>query len=396
MRLFGRRARRQAPPPAPIPPPQPSEPPARAPWALRVLSDWAWRLIVVIAFIGVVMWLLYHVKVVAIAFVIGLLVTALLHPFVAVLNRRGVPRLLSTTIVFVLGLAVLAGLGVFVGTQVNSNAAALTQQVRDVVEQTESWLADGPLQVDADQVNQLTSQLGEAINENRNRIATGAVAGLGTTVEVVGGIALAAFCTFFLLLDGNGMWSWFTKRLPSASRTRMNEAGEVAWRTIGHYVRGTIVIAFTDAVAVTVTLLIAGVPLAVPVGVLVFLGAFVPLLGLAITGALAVGLTLVSQGPIVAVIVLGVILLAVQAEGHVLQPIVMSRAVRVHPLAVLLSVTAGSLIAGIFGAVIAVPLVAVVNNMITAKIIDFHMPVRPRPRLRRRRATDAGDRPARA
>ncbi|MQA78816.1 MAG: AI-2E family transporter [Streptosporangiales bacterium] len=394
MRLFGRRARRLPPPAAPAPPPEPPEPPARAPWALRVMSDWAWRLIVVIAFVGVVMWLLYHVKVVAIAFVIGLLVTALLYPFVAALNRHGVPRLLSTTIVFVLGLAVLAGLGVFVGTQVNSNAAALTQQVKDVVEQTETWLAEGPLRIDADQVNQLTSQLGDAINENRNRIATGAVAGLGTTVELVGGIALAAFCTFFLLLDGNGMWSWFTKRLPSASRARMNEAGEVAWRTIGHYVRGTIVIALTDAVAVTVTLLVAGVPLAVPVGVLVFLGAFVPLLGLAITGTLAVGLTLVSQGPIVAVIVLGVILLAVQAEGHVLQPIVMSRAVRVHPLAVLLSVTAGSLIAGIFGAVIAVPLVAVVNNMITAKIIDFHMP--ERPRLRRRRATDAGDRPVRA
>lgn len=371
----------------------PPEPPARAPWALRVMSDWAWRLLVVFAFVGVVLGLLYLVKVVAIAFIIGLLVTAMLYPFVAALNRRGLPRMLSTAIVFVLGLAVLAGLGVFVGTQVNSNAAALVQQVRDVVEQTETWLAEGPLQVDADQVNQLTTQLGDAINENRNRIATGAVAGIGTTVELVGGIAIAAFCTFFLLLDGNGMWSWFTKRLPSASRERMNEAGEVAWRTIGHYVRGTIVIALTDAVAVTVTLLVAGVPLAVPVGVLVFLGAFVPLLGLAITGTLAVGLTLVSQGPIVAVIVLGVIVLAVQAEGHVLQPIVMSRAVRVHPLAVLLSVTAGSLIAGIFGAVIAVPLVAVVNNMITSKIIDFHA---PRPRLRRRRATDAGDRPARA
>lgn len=348
------------------------------------MSDWAWRLLVVGTLVAAVLWLIYQVKLVAIAFIIGILITALLHPFVAALNRRRVPKMLSTTVVFVLGLAFLAGLGIFVGTQVTRNAAALQVQIVDIIDATEKWLASGPLQIDARQVNDLTTQISDALNANWRGIATGAVTGLGTTVEIVGGIVLAAFCTFFLLLDGGQMWSWVATRLPQRSRDRMRQAGEVAWRTIGHYVRGTIVIAFSDAVAVTITLLIVGVPLAVPVGVLVFLGAFVPILGLTITGAIAVGLTLISKGLIATIVVLAVIILAVQVEGHVLQPIVMSRAVRVHPLVVVLSVTAGSLIGGIFGAVIAVPLVAVVNNMLTSQVIKFSTP--PRPRLLRRRS----------
>lgn len=357
----------------------------RAPWALRVISDWSWRIIVVAAFVALVLWLLSQIKLVAVAFIVGILLTALLQPFVGGLNRMKVPRLLSTIIVFILGLAVLGGLGTFVGTQVSSNAAALGKQFTDILNTAENWLTRGPLHVNATQLSNVTTTISNALNDNWQRIATGAVTGLGTTVEIVGGMVLAAFCTFFLLLDGGEIWHWLHTKFPERSRARVTEGGQVAWRTLSHYVRGTVLIAFLDAVAVTVTLLVAGVPLAMPVGVLVFLGAFIPVLGLAVTGALAVGLALVSKGAIVAVIVLGVIILAVQAEGHVLQPLVMSRAVRVHPLAVLLSVTAGSLVAGIFGAVIAVPLVAVVNNVLTARIIDFHMPTRPRERIRRRR-----------
>ncbi|MBO0827612.1 MAG: AI-2E family transporter [Streptosporangiales bacterium] len=358
----------------------------RAPWALRVISDWSWRILVVAAFVALLLWLISQIKLVAVAFIIGVLLTALLQPFVGGLNRMKVPRLLSTAIVFIVGLAVLAGLGAFVGTQVSSNAGALGAQFTDILNTAENWLTKGPLHVNVSQLNNVTGTVSKALNDNWQRIATGAVTGLGTTVEIVGGVVLAAFCTFFLLLDGGEIWHWLRTKFPERSRARVGEGGEVAWRTLSHYVRGTVLIAFLDAVAVTVTLLVAGVPLAVPVGVLVFLGAFIPVLGLAVTGALAVGLALVSKGPIIAVIVLGVIVLAVQVEGHVLQPLVMSRAVRVHPLAVLLSVTAGSLVAGIFGAVIAVPLVAVVNNVLTARIIDFHMPTRPRERIRRNRA----------
>ncbi|MQA05731.1 MAG: AI-2E family transporter [Streptosporangiales bacterium] len=386
MALFGRR--KQVTPPMVRPPAQ-REPSDRAPWALRVMSDWSWRLLVVGLFLAAILWLLYQVKVVAIAFIVGVLVTALLFPFVAALNRIGFPRLLSTVTVFVVGLGVLVGVGFFVGNQVSRNALALREQVLDVVAQGEDWLANGPLQVDAAQIAELTARLQDAIKTNWQEIATGAVTGLGTTVEVVGGVILAAFSVFFLLHDGPQMWAWFTAKVSEGPRTRLREAGAVAWRTISHYVRGTVVIAFTDAVAVTITLLIAGVPLAVPVGVLVFLGAFVPILGLAITGALAVALALISKGLIVAVVVLGVIVLAVQVEGHVLQPIVMSRAVRVHPLAVILAVTAGTFIAGIFGAVIAVPLVAVLNNMLTSKVIDFSPPQRRTGRRWRRQRAGA-------
>ncbi|HEX6444381.1 MAG TPA: AI-2E family transporter [Streptosporangiales bacterium] len=357
----------------------------RAPWALRIVSDWSWRVLVVAAFLALILWLLAQIKLVAVAFIVGVLLTALLQPFVGGLNKLKVPRLLSTTIVFILGLAVLAGLGTFVGTQVSSNAAALGDQFNDILTAGENWLTRGPLHVDATRLGNITTTISDALNNNWQKIATGAVTGIGTTVEIVGGIVLAAFCTFFLLLDGGEIWNWLRRKFPERSRARVAEGGEVAWRTLSHYVRGTVLIAFLDAVAVTITLLVARVPLAVPVGVLVFLGAFIPVLGLAVTGALAVGLALVSKGPIVAIIVLGVIILAVQVEGHVLQPVVMSRAVRVHPLAVLLSVTAGSLVAGIFGAVIAVPLVAVINNVLTARIIDFHMPARPSERIRRRR-----------
>lgn len=339
--------------------------------ALHAASNWAWRALAVAALVALILWLLYQVKLVTIAFIVGLLLTALLHPFVGMLNRWRVPRALATIIVFLAGLGVLVGLGFFISGQVSSNSAELVQQVKDVVASGQRWLAQGPLHVDSTQVQRIVSQVGDTLSANSQKIATGAVAGLGTGAEFVAGLLLALFCTFFLLLDGRTIWVWATRLVPSSTRKSVHDGGEVAWRTLSHYVRGTVIIAFTDALAVTITLLIAQVPLAIPVGVLVFLGAFIPLLGLAVTGAFAVALALVSHGPIVALVVLVVIVLAVETEGHVLQPVIMSRAVRVHPLGVLLAVSAGTLVAGIFGAIIAVPVVAVVNNVATHRRTDL-------------------------
>lgn len=365
MTFFGRRRRSTGTVPAAPASPVSSdgrEPVTRG--GLYAASNWAWRALAVATLVALILWLLYQIKLVTISFIIGLLLTALLQPFVGMLSKRGVPRALSTIIVFLVGLGILVGLGFFISGQVSSNSDELVQEVQDVIESGQRWLAQGPLHVNSAQIQQIVSQAGDTLSANSQKIATGAVASLGTGAEIIAGLLLALFCTFFLLLDGREIWRWITRLFPRRSQDSVHSGGQEAWRTLSHYVRGTVIIAFMDALAVTITLLIAQVPLAVPVGVLVFLGAFIPVLGLAVTGAFAVALALVSHGLIVALIVLVVIVLAVETEGHVLQPVIMSRAVRVHPLGVLLAVAAGTLVAGIFGAVIAVPVVAVVNNVV--------------------------------
>lgn len=346
---------------------------------MRAAGDWAWRALVLAALVALILWLLYQLKLVTVSFLVGMLLTALLHPFVGAVSRLRVPRVLATVIVFVVGLGVLVGVGFFIAGQISSNSAALARQFTAVAKAAQHWLTTGPLHVNAAQVDRLVGQATAALDKNSQQIASGAISGIGTGVELLAGALLALFCTFFLLLDGAHMWRWATRMFPEHTRERVYAGGHVAWHTLSHYVRGTVLIALTDAVLVTVTLLIAQVPLPIPVGVLVFLGAFIPVLGLAVTGAVAVALTLVSHGLIVAIIVLGVLVLAVETEGHVLQPVVMSRAVRVHPLVVLLAVTAGTLVLGIFGAIIAVPVVAVVNNVASQQRgeipgLDRHLP----------------------
>ncbi|ASY33001.1 MULTISPECIES: AI-2E family transporter [unclassified Streptomyces] len=351
------------PPYRPLPRPRP-EPATAVPWGVRVAAEAGWRLLVLAATVWVLMKVISAVRLVVLAFVVALLITALLQPLVARLTRHGVPRGLATALTTLFGFLVMGLMGWFVVWQIMDNVDQLSSQVQDGIEDLRRWLLDSPFHVTEKQINDIAKNLREAIGTNTDQLTSAGIEGVTIIVEMFTGLLLAFFSTIFLLYDGQRIWGWFLKLVPAAAREGVAGAGPRAWNTLTSYVRGTVIVALIDAVFIGIGIYVLEVPMAVPLAVIIFLAAFVPLVGAVVSGALAVLVALVTQGVWAAIIVLGVVLLVQQIEGHVLQPFILGRAVRVHPLAVVLSVAAGGMIAGIGGAVVAVPLVAVLNTVV--------------------------------
>ncbi|MGW3912616.1 AI-2E family transporter [Streptomyces sp. NPDC005070] len=346
--------------------PQPHRPdPALAvPWGVRVAAEASWRLLILAGTVWVLMRVISAVQLVVLAFVAALLITALLQPTVARLTLYGVPRGLATALTAILGFVIMGLVGWFVVWQVQENIDNLSNQIQDGIDELRKWLLKGPFHVTDKQINEIAKNLREAIGANTDQITSAGLQGVTVIVEALTGILLTMFSTLFLLYDGKRIWEWSLKLVPAAARTGVAGAGPRAWRTLTAYVRGTVIVAMIDAIFIGLGLYILKVPMAVPLAVFIFLGAFIPLVGAVISGALAVVVALVTQGVFVAVMTLVVVLAVQQIEGHILQPFILGRAVRVHPLAVVLSVAAGGMIAGIGGAVVAVPLVAVTNTVV--------------------------------
>ncbi|MET9604834.1 AI-2E family transporter [Streptomyces sp. NPDC006512] len=339
--------------------------PAQAvPWGVRVAAETAWRFLVLAGALWVVMRVIGAVRLVALAFVVALLVTALLQPTVARLHRRGLSQGLSTAVTAICGFLVLGLVGWFVVWQVLDNLDTLSGRLQEGVDELKRWLLDSPFHVTEQQINDIAEKISEAIGTSTSEITSTGLQGVTVLLEVITGMLLAMFCTLFLLYDGRRIWEWTLKLVPAAARPGVAGAGPPAWRTLTAYVRGTMLVALIDALFIGVGIYLLGVPLAVPIGVVIFLASFVPLVGAVASGALAVIVALVTQGVFTAFLALLVVLLVQQIEGHVLQPFILGRAVRVHPLAVILAVATGGLVAGIGGAVVAVPLVAVANTVI--------------------------------
>ena len=227
-----------------------------------------------------------------------------------------------------------------------------------------SWLANGPLDLSENQIDQALDDLTQAVSENRDVIAGGAIATATAALEILTGTLLALFTTYFFLYDGSGSGTGSSSLFPAPAERPVDEAGRRAWRVLTSYVRATIFIAAVDAIGIGLVLAFVGIPLAVPLAVLVFFGAFVPIVGATVTGAVAVLVALVTNGTVAAFIVLIGVIAIQQLEGHILQPLIMGRFVRIHPLAVVLAVGVGGLVAGIWGTVVAVPLVAVLNTVL--------------------------------
>ncbi|MFE6778065.1 AI-2E family transporter [Streptomyces sp. NPDC057702] len=341
-----------------------ADPVAAVPWGVRVAAEVSWRLLVLAGTVWVLMRVISAVRLVVLAFVAALLITALLEPTVSRLRRRGVPRGLATAIVFISGFVVMGLVGWFVVWQVMENLDSLSDRVQDGIEELRRWLLNSPFHVTEDQINDIAKNLRESIGDNTEEITSAGLEGVTFIVELLTGIMLAMFSTLFLLYDGPKIWNWVLKLFPASAREGVAGAGPRAWRTLTGYVRGTVIVALIDAIFIGVGIFFLDVPMAVPLAVFIFLFAFIPLVGAVMSGALAVVVALVTQDVFTAAMVLIVVLAVQQIEGHVLQPFILGRAVRVHPLAVVLSVAAGSLIAGIGGAVVAVPLVAVANTVV--------------------------------
>ncbi|MEV5613656.1 AI-2E family transporter [Streptomyces sp. NPDC052225] len=348
---------------APAVAPRP-EPVAAVPWGLRVAAEAGWRLLVLAGTVWVLMKIISSVQLVVFAFVAALLITALLQPTVARLRRRGVPRGLATALTAILGFVIMGLVGWFVVWQVQENIDNLSDQVQDGIDELRKWLLNSPFHVTDNQINDIAKSLREAIGANTDSITSAGLEGVTVIVEAMTGILLTMFSTLFLLYDGRRIWEWTLKLVPAQARPGIAGAGPRAWRTLTAYVRGTVIVALIDAIFIGLGIFFLGVPMAVPLAVFIFLFAFIPLVGAVVSGALAVVVALVTQGVFAAVMVLVVVLAVQQIEGHILQPFILGRAVRVHPLAVVLSVAAGGMVSGIGGAVVAVPLVAVTNTVV--------------------------------
>jgi putative heme transporter len=330
------------------------------PLGLRASAAWTWRILLVAAGIYLLLILLAQFKVLVVPVLVALLVVALVKPVADVgtnrLRLRPAPAALVTILIVLLVFAGLAGL---VGQQVATGFPDLQRQSVAGLHDLRQDLANSPLHITTDQLENLLTNAQKTVSANSGRLFTGALGVASTAADVASGLFIALFSTFFFLSSGGRIWAFVVRLFPRGARPRVEGSAVRAWATLTSYVRATVIVAAVDAIGIGAAAAILGVPLAVPIGVLVFLGAFVPIVGAFVTGVVAVLVALVSKGLIVALVMLGAVIVVQQVEAHVLQPFLLGRAVEVHPLAVILAIGAGVLIAGIVGALFAVPLVAV-------------------------------------
>ncbi|PRX47684.1 putative PurR-regulated permease PerM [Prauserella shujinwangii] len=331
------------------------------PLGLRVSAALAWRFLVVVAALYVIGRMLGYLSMVAIPLAIALLLAALLAPAVHRLTGRRVPRGLATSLVLVGGLGVVGGLLTFVIIQFTNGLPALQQQLNESLSQIEDWLIYGPLHLRQTQIQDFINQAIGLIQENQASITSSALTTAGTVGEILTGFLLTLFILIFFLVGGEQIWTFLMRGVPGAVRSRVDTAGRRGFASLVSYVRATAAVAVVDAVGIGVGLWIVGVPLVIPLATLVFLGAFVPIIGAVVAGAVAVLVALVTNGFVTALVVLAIVVGVMQLESHVLQPLLLGRAVKLHPLAVILAITVGLVAAGIPGALLAVPLLAVLN-----------------------------------
>ena len=332
-------------------------------WGLQVAAAWALRFLIVMAALFVLLTLLNSVSLVTITVIVAIMICALLQPLVALLVRRRVPRTLAAVLVFLLGMTTLAASTWFVVQQVSANSSALGSQLLDAVTTIRHWLVKGPARMSESQVTQLVDDLTNTISQNRATLAQGVFATANSALLVIGGAVFCLFATLFLLTDDGRIWRWIVRLFPDESRAKVAHAGTTAWRTLIAYMRSTVLLALINSLTMVVIMVIAGMPLVVPLGVLLFLGSLIPLLGMLVAGVVVVMVALVTKSALMAVVMAIALVLTIQLEGNLVNPLIMGKAVNIHPLGILVAVTAGTILGGIFGAFIAVPLAAIINNV---------------------------------
>jgi predicted PurR-regulated permease PerM len=330
--------------------------------AMRMAAAWSWRLLVVVAAIGVVVWLVIQLRLIVIPLLIGVLLAALLVPYAEWLRRAlRFPRWLSVTTAMLTLLGVVTALVWLVVAQVRADWPSLRDRSVEAFDEFLAWLS-ATFGLSRDEITDwLDALVAELDLSTEGPLVTGALSVGSTAAEILAGTVLVLFALLFFLIDGRRIWSFVVRVLPRASHPAVDGAARAGWVTLTSFSKVQIFVAFVDAVGIGLIAWLLGLPLALPIAVAVFLASFVPFVGAIVTGALAVVIALVYNCPFIALLMLAGVLLVQQLEGNVLQPLVMGPAVRVHPVAVVFAVTAGGLIAGIPGALFAVPIVAFVN-----------------------------------
>ncbi|MFY9713115.1 MAG: AI-2E family transporter [Microbacterium sp.] len=331
------------------------------PFGLRVGAGYAWRLLILAAAVGVFIWLVITLKLLVIPLMVGILITALLWPAFEWMLRRRFPRWLAVALSILGTLAIVTGLMWLVVWQIRLELPEVQASTAVSIENFQDWLRQGPLHLTGDQISDYLAQAQALVEEQGQLLWSGALAVGSTLGHVVTGALLSLFVLVCLLADGAGIWRWTVRIFPRNAQPAIDGAARNGWKTIVNYARTQLFVATIDAIGIGLGAFLLQVPLALPVAVLVFLGSFIPIVGAVATGAIAVFLALVYNGPWIALWMLVVVLGVQQVEGHILQPILMGSAVKVHPLAVVLVVAGGAMIGGIPGALFAVPLAAFVN-----------------------------------
>ncbi|WP_251042975.1 AI-2E family transporter [Arthrobacter sp. ISL-69] len=334
------------------------------PYGVRIAASWAWRLGLILLVSAALIWLLSKISFLIIPVMVAALLAGLLSPITRWLKARRVPSGGAVAITVLGFLGLIGGSLALVGRQLVRGFSELWSEALTGIQQIQGWLAEGPLHLTAAQIDQYLQDATAALQNNSSSILSGALSFGSTAGHFAAGLILALFILIFFLLEGDRIWGFLVRLLPRKARAATFGAGRKGWTSMVSYARIQMFVAFVDAVGIGVGAAIIGVPLALPLGVLVFIGSFIPIVGALVTGAVAVLLALVANGWVNALVMLGIVLLVQQLESHILQPLVMGKAVALHPVAVILSVAAGSYLAGIPGALFSVPILAVANSAI--------------------------------
>lgn len=348
------------------------------PAGVEVATQWSWRILVIGAAGLAGIWLLRFFSEITVPIAVALLGTALTIGAVDWLERHKLPRVAATAMVVIFMLTAFFGMLALVGQQLSTQVLDLRSNVVEGIAQIQDWAKGPPLNLTDSQIQNWITEARETIaSSNSTLVDTAGTVGV-TLTHFVTGFFIALFAAFFFLYDGNRIWTWIVALFPRAARAKVDSSGHNAWESLTKFVRATVVVALIDAIGIAFFAWVLGVPLAFAIGVLVFLGAFVPVIGALLSGLVAVLVALVAQGPIVALLMLAAVVGVQQLESHVLQPFVMGRFVAVHPLAIILAIAAGVTVAGIVGALIAVPLAACLNGVVR-HLVDSAQPFQDEP-----------------
>jgi predicted PurR-regulated permease PerM len=344
--------------------------PLPVPRGVEVAAGWSWRLLVIAAAVYGGIWLLGFLAPLTVPLAVAMLVAALAAPAVSAVSQV-MPRGVAAFLVVLSGLVLIFAMLTLAGTQVATGSTDLANQVNDGLDEVLNWLQSGPLHLSDAQINNFVTSLQNLVKSSSSSIA-GVAGGVGAKLgELVAGFFVVLFATYFFLSDGDRIWSWLVRIFPRVSRAEVDSSGRVAWRSLTKFVRATVIVALTDSLGIMIVAMILRVPFIAAIGLLVFLGAFIPLVGATISGSVAVLVALVSHGPLAALLMLLGVVAVQQIEAHLLQPFLMGRFVSVHPLGIILAIGVGVLSAGIAGALIAVPLAAA-GNAVVNHLAELH------------------------
>jgi predicted PurR-regulated permease PerM len=344
----------------------PDAPRSEVPRWLQTGAAWSWRLLLLAIMLYVaarVAALLYLVVVPCAA---AILLTALLQPLSGRLRRAGLRPLAATWCTLLLAIGLLAGAVTLVTTRVRAEYPNLVNQVKHTTTQVQSWLSGRPFHLHTGNLQKLSDSIVKYLSQHKSLVEGTVVTGGRIVVEILAGVVLTFFVSFFLIKDGDRIWEWLTSRFQPDRKRRADLAGRAAWQAVVYYVRGTVAVAAIHATVMGITLSIMNAPLVAPLSLFMFLAAFVPLVGVLVAGGLAILVVLAAKGWVFAVVLLGIMIVMNQLEGHLLQPQVVGKMVRLHPLAVILVLAVGGVVAGIAGAVVAVPITAAVTRAVRA------------------------------